>query len=328
MYKTVRHIWSYKEGIILKRPSVQILLSTYNGAAYLDEQVESLINQKDVNTQILVRDDGSTDDTVAKLNALKQRYPQQIILYPESNVGVIASFFDLIQKSSENFEFYAFCDQDDVWMPDKLARAVAQLKKKEGNRPLMYCSATQMVSQTLEPLKVWPADLARSLSFYNALIENVCVGCTMVINKETLQLVKKRMPASLKNIIMHDWWIYLCTSSFGEVVFDSRPSIWYRQHQNNVLGGSTDGWVSKWRKRLDRFVKGKNRYILSKQAQQFIQLYGQDLPSQMHKDIELFLNSYQKGLFPRLKYIWQSPFYRQSRLDNWIYKLVFLLGKL
>ncbi|AZH31400.1 glycosyltransferase family 2 protein [Paenibacillus sp. M-152] len=325
---TVRHIWSYKEGIILKRPNVQILLSTYNGAAYLDEQVESLINQKDVNIQIIIRDDGSTDDTVAKLNALKQRYPQQIILYPESNVGVIASFFDLIQKTSENFKFYAFCDQDDVWMPNKLSQAITLLKEKDGEQPLMYCSATQMVSQTLEPLKVWPADLARPLSFYNALIENVCVGCTMVINKETLQLVKKRIPASLKNIIMHDWWIYLCVSSFGEVVFDPKPSILYRQHQNNVLGGSTDGWVSKWKKRLSRFVKGKNRYILSKQARQFIQLYGQDLPRQLYTDLDCFLQNYQSGLFTRVQYIFRSPFYRQSLLDNLIYKLVFILGKL
>ncbi|MGW8443638.1 hypothetical protein ACWGXJ_22270 [Paenibacillus sp. S33] len=69
------------------------------------------------------------------------------------------------------------------------------------------------------------ADIPRPVSFYNALIENVCVGCTVVINKETLQLVKKGIPTSLDNIIMHDWWIYLCTSSFGEVVFDPKPCI-------------------------------------------------------------------------------------------------------
>ncbi|MDP1510155.1 glycosyltransferase family 2 protein [Paenibacillus ottowii] len=312
----------------LNRPKVQILLSTYNGAAYLDEQVESLINQKDVEVQILIRDDGSTDDTVDKLSILEQRYPQQIRLCRENNVGVIASFFDLIERSSEAFDYYAFCDQDDVWMPNKLARAVARLREKDGSRPLMYCSATQMVSQNLEPLKVWPSDIPRSLSFHNALIENVCVGCTMVINKETLQLVKTRMPDTLDNIIMHDWWIYLCTSSFGEVIFDHEPYIWYRQHQNNVLGGSTDGWLGKWRKRLSRFVKGKNRYILSKQALQFVQLYGQDMPSQMYRDVERFLHSYHKGVLSRIKYIGQSPFYRQSRLDNWIYKFVFILGKL
>ncbi|WP_283657363.1 hypothetical protein [Paenibacillus sp. RC343] len=213
-------------------------------------------------------------------------------------------------------------------MPNKLAQAVSHLRDQDGSRPLMYCSATQMVSQTLEPLKVWPADIPRPVSFYNALIENVCVGCTMVINKETLELVKKRIPTSLDNIIMHDWWIYLCTSSFGEVVFDPEPSILYRQHQNNVLGGSTDGWVSKWRKRLSRFIKGKNRYILSKQAQQFIQLYGQDMSPQMYKDMDQFLESYQKGIFSRVKYIRHTPFYRQSQMDNWIYKLVFILGKL
>ncbi|MGG1649794.1 glycosyltransferase family 2 protein [Paenibacillus sp. NRS-1780] len=324
----IQSILSYKEGIILNRPSVQILLSTYNGAVYLEEQIESLLNQKDVDIQILIRDDGSTDSTVVKLNALKQQHPHQIILCPESNKGVIESFFNLIQRSSEAFDYYAFCDQDDVWMPNKLAQAVSLLNEKEEGRPLMYCSATQMVSHTLEPLKVWPANIPKPLSFYNALIENVCVGCTMVINKQALQLVKKRIPASLKNVIMHDWWVYLCVSALGEVVFDPKPSILYRQHQNNVLGGSTDGWASKWRKRLNRFVKGKNRYILSKQARQFIQLYGQDLSPRMYKDIDQFLNSYQKGLFYRVEYIWQSPFYRQSQMDNWIYKLVFILGKL
>ena len=88
------------------------------------------------------------------------------------------------------------------------------------------------------------------ITTFNAIVENVVVGCTSVINQTALQLLATNPPTHYERIIMHDWWAYLCISSFGQVVFDREPKILYRQHANNVLGGQRDQWFTKWKKRL------------------------------------------------------------------------------
>jgi glycosyltransferase involved in cell wall biosynthesis len=319
---------SFVEGIPLDPVNIQILLSTYNGETYIEEQLQSLISQEGVQVQILARDDGSTDSTVHKLEAFKKLYPDQIEILKGDNRGVIRSFFELIEKSGPEFSYYAFCDQDDVWKPDKLAKATKRLQECEKDQPLMYSSTTQMVDEHLNPIKVWPEPPRKPLSVYNALIENVCVGCTVVINSETLEMVKNNMPRNINKIIMHDWWIYLCVSSFGEVVFDPEPSILYRQHQSNVLGGASDGWLSKWRKRLNRFINGKNHFILSKQAHEFVDTFDSRLSQKHYQDISDFLCCYDKGLAARIRYMMHTPFCRQSFMDNLVYKFVFLIKKL
>ncbi|WP_304364168.1 glycosyltransferase family 2 protein [Paenibacillus sp. Mc5Re-14] len=305
-----------------------MLLSTYNGEQYIDEQILSLIRQEGVSVQILIRDDGSTDNTLGKLEHLKRLYPQQIVIFKGENKGVVQSFFDLVLMSSNEFDIYAFCDQDDVWNKDKLISAVSCLNKLADNVPLMYCSATQMVDQRLSPMKKWPVAPQRPLSHYNALIENVCVGCTMVFNKTTMELVKETPPLNINNVIMHDWWIYLCVSSFGRVVFDPEPRLLYRQHNNNVLGGAGDGWRSKWSKRWNRFLNGKNHYILSKQAKEFADTFQQRFDYQKQQEISEFLSFQSKNIIGRAIYIFRAPFYRQSAIDNLIYKFVFIIGKL
>ncbi|MGP0577668.1 glycosyltransferase [Paenibacillus peoriae] len=288
----------------------------------------SLISQEGVSVQILIRDDGSTDSTVEKLEHLKKLYPQQIVIFKGENKGVTQSFFDLVLMSSNEFDVYAFCDQDDVWNKDKLISAVSSLNELTTNVPLMYCSATQMVDKQLSPIKIWPIPPQRPLSLYNALIENVCVGCTMVFNKNTMELVKENLPLNINNVIMHDWWIYLCVSSFGRVFFDPEPRILYRQHQNNVLGGASDGWRSKWSKRWNRFLNGKNHYILSKQAKEFAETFQQRFDYQKQQEIAKFLSFQSKNIIERVIYMFRTPFYRQSVIDNLIYKFVFIIGKL
>ncbi len=307
---------------------VQVLLSTYNGEKYIDDQIKSLLSQEDVELHIVIRDDGSTDGTVGKLKKYIYQYPDRICISENENVGVVGSFFDLLGKASVGYDFYAFCDQDDVWNNNKLKRGISLINQIQKGQPLMYCSTTQMVNQHLAHLDIWPSPPQKSLSPYNALIENVCVGCTMIINKEALNLVKNNRPHNLKNVIMHDWWIYLVVSTFGEVVFDSEPSILYRQHQSNALGGSTDGWVDKWKKRFRRFLKGQNHYILSNQAMEFLAVYTQLMEPQQSNEIQHLIQIQQQNLFKRVIYIMKTPFYRQSTIDNIVFKMVFIAGKL
>lgn len=306
---------------------VQVLLSTYNGEKYIDEQIESLLSQEGVDLHILIRDDGSTDQTVNKLYHYIDLYPDKITLLKEPNLGVVASYFELLKVCSDAFDFYAFCDQDDVWDCDKIIQAVRLMQSRLNENALMYCSPTRMVTETLSYLGTWPHQPLKPLSLHNSLIENVAVGCTTVLNQRAMKLIKSNLPSALSNVIMHDWWAYVVVSAFGQVIFDSNSYIQYRQHSHNVLGGQVDSWFVKWKKRLRRFIKGQNHQILSRQAKEFFNCYYSMLSDEQRIQIQRFLDVLDRSILHRMLYVLRTPFYRQVFTDNLIYKLVYIAGR-
>ncbi|WP_213509179.1 glycosyltransferase family 2 protein [Paenibacillus faecis] len=311
-------------------PNFLILLSTYNGEKYLAEQINSLLSQKGVNLHILIRDDGSRDTTLSVIQTYMNRYPQIIRCLEGQNVGAKCSFFELIEFAAglhEHYDYFAFCDQDDVWKENKLSRAAELLSKEDPNKPLMYCSSTQMVDSDLHALNVWPRSPRKALTVYNALVENVAVGCTTVLNGKGLETLTSSLPCHRNQVIMHDWWAYLGISTLGRVIFDSEPFILYRQHSSNVLGGQTDNWITKWRKRFKRYFKGQNHYILSTQAKEFLACFKSELDHETLRDIEDFIKGTSGNLLRRVSYALRTPFYRQSRADHGILKLIIILGK-
>ncbi|WP_261769462.1 glycosyltransferase family 2 protein [Paenibacillus polysaccharolyticus] len=313
----------------MNQSKVCVMLSTYNGAKYIEEQLESLIAQRHIEMDIYIRDDGSSDGTLLKIRKFAESIPQEIgfHIFEGENVGVIGSFFELMRLTQPKYDFYAFCDQDDVWQPFKLSRAVEQLQSRPSDIPLMYCSSTQMVDQELNHLNIWPQLPPKPLSMCNALVENCCVGCTMVLNSVTFEHLRMNLPSDPTSIIMHDWWIYLFVASFGEVIFDKEPMILYRQHQGNVLGGSNDKLFTKWKNRWNRFMNGKNHFILSKQASAFFEIYKDQLSTQQQEDIQHFLFQRDRSLHYRISYVLNMPFYRQASLDNLVLKLIYVMKK-
>lgn len=309
-------------------PKVQVLLSTYNGEKYIAAQLDSLLVQTEAALHVLIRDDGSSDSTVSILKEYATKHPQCLQIKQGINVGAKVSFFKLLEQAPENADFYAFCDQDDVWKPEKLGRAIKLLNQESQDIPLLYCSSTQMVDHNLSMIGVWPQPPRKPLTMFNALVENVAVGCTMVMNKAAMTLVKAHLPQNFTNIIMHDWWVYLTVSSFGKVVFDDLPHIFYRQHTANVQGGQTDSWIGKWRRRIKRFNAGNLNHKFSKQALEFFDCYSSLLDPHSREAVELFLEYSTKPLVFRILYSTRCPFYRQSTLDNWVLKFIFAARKI
>lgn len=310
---------------------VLVLLSAYNGELYLKPQLDSLLDQTGVELHILVRDDGSADSTAAILKDYQERYPDKLSVVLGDNLGLPHSYFELMSLASSNmnnYHYYAFCDQDDVWLPDKLQRAVACLHSEDQEIPLMYCSSTQMVDRQLNKLHIWPTYPAKKLSLYNALVENVAVGCTLVLNREALQQIAAHFPQNLHHVIMHDWWAYLWVSVFGVVIFDGHPSILYRQHGNNTLGGQNESLLTKWVKRFQRFFKGSNHFILSNQARQFFNCCQHLMDEKTKEDVLGFLDAAKSPLSCRARYMLHIPFYRQQPADSLVLKLVILLGRI
>lgn len=291
---------------------VQILMSTYNGEKYLEEQIESLLRQTYPHIEILIRDDGSTDDTISILKRYEERC-ENIRIFLEKNVGVTRSFFELLAKSDA--DYIAFCDQDDIWLEEKVERAVEKLRGIE--EPALYCSNKILIDSEANVILDNHKKMLRP-GFGNAVIECICTGCTALMNRKLAENIREHMPG---HAILHDWWCYLVACYVGQVVFDEEAYIWYRQHANNVVGQSGSFWGN---------VKAKARYLnrnrgkLRGQLTDFQQMYHQ----QADKDrlVELILDS--ENWRKKAKAVFCREYYRQSKCDQWIVRGLLLCNRM
>ncbi len=299
--------------------TVQVLLSSYNGEKYIREQLDSILNQEGVEVQLLIRDDGSTDGTRSILKEYEQQWDNISVIYG-TNVGVISSFF-LLLKQAGNYPYIAFADQDDVWLKPKLKRAIELIKQQKQEKPIVYCSAKQLVDAKLNPLSSPMKYPMVRAEFGNALVENMCTGCTCVINQMMLQLLKGKQP---KFTVMHDFWIYLVGTCFGTVIYDEESYILYRQHGANELGAATS-LFENYKRRMKNFKKHRGQ--LTRQAEQLVNLYGEIMPKEKKTITKLFVQSKHDWNI-RNKFLQQETIFRQRRSDDCIMKLIFLCGLL
>lgn len=298
---------------------LSVLLSTFNGEAYLLEQLDSVYKQTYKSVQIYVRDDGSTDSTLDFLE-IEQSQNRLTLFSGDQNIGPAASFFKLL-SASDNSSFFAFCDQDDLWSKDKLERAVSALKSISIDTPAMYFSAVECVDERNCFIRL--SSMPKKIGFGNALVENIATGCTIVLNKSARNLIVKSLP---DKFLMHDSWCYLVISCFGEVVFDPKPTMRYRQHSNNVIGASTSLWNTLAR-RIKRFSFRKdNVFRFSDQAERFLILYRDSIPL-TQKLLLLSVVEAKKSFSKRMKLTMNLKIWRQSTLDDLILRVLILLNR-
>lgn len=291
----------------------QVLLSTFNGESYLPALLESLAAQDYPELEILVRDDGSKDATCAMLIKHARSNARYCVVRDE-HLGFVKSFFTLVKHASDAAEYYAFCDQDDVWQPNKVTRAVAQLAAGPPDVPALYCSRQDFVDAELRPLGSSPLP-SKALAFRNALVECPTVGCTIVFNRALRQLFLHRIP---ERAMSHDMWMFLLASAFGRVVFDSESRILYRQHAGNTVGVTLGAWQT-WKIKVTRFLADGRLHLFVNQAEEFRQIYGALLPAEHRLVLDRLLDS-RKSLWRRLSYAATCDVYRQTTMDNYILK--------
>lgn len=210
-----------------------VLLSTYNGEKFLREQLESLFAQKGVDMQLFVRDDGSKDGTVSIL----QEYEKagKLTLVTGKNIGLPQSFSWLICNAPKA-DFYACCDQDDVWLPDKLKNGVECLEKQDNSISQLYFTSMIVVDQNLKTIVLnnidsWIDNPKNALA--ESLVVNKISGCTMVFNEKLRQFYAK-IPIDMVEV--QDHTLNILAAATGEIHFDKNPQILYRQHGNNSYG--------------------------------------------------------------------------------------------
>ena len=225
-----------------KRPIITIVMGTFNGEAYLQAQLNSLLLQTCRAWRLLVSDDGSTDRTCDIIREFAAQNPNhEITLIDGPRQGFSQNFLSALRHDFCRDCMVAFCDQDDVWHPEKLERAIPHLQT---DIPRAYGSVVQTVDANLNIKSQTPTP-KHPVNFANLLVENCTVGNTVVLNAMAVDAVVSQ-PFDIA-IPFHDWWALLITTGIGGAVFvDPRPSVLYRQHDNNVLGGVT-GFVRKRR---------------------------------------------------------------------------------
>jgi len=214
---------------------VAVLMSSYNGEDFILQQIDSILNQRNVKVQIYIRDDGSTDRTLKII----ERFKDNVTLFRDENAGLKNSFGSLIWDKNIKADFYAFSDQDDVWDEDKLLTAVSVLSEYDGVG--MYASNQRVVDANLNFIKPLYGSENNDLpfpeykNFEDCFLHCNYFGNTIVLNEDAMMVIRSYRPPSM--IVQHDTWVSIIVYMFGTIVFDSTMHSSYRQHRKNAVGG-------------------------------------------------------------------------------------------
>lgn len=231
---------------------IDILLSTYNGEKYLSEQLDSLFSQSYNDFRIIVRDDGSSDKTKDILLEYKNKFNNKLDVYFENNVGPKNSFFELIKKSTN--DYVMFCDQDDIWLDNKLEIMINVIKQYNNIPTLVYCDL-KVVDENLNIIcnsfyDYQGIDRYKN-SFFDLVKKSVFPGCSLMLNRKLVEIIKY---ADVNNIRMHDCYVGLIASYFGNVVYIDEKLNLYRQHSDNTIG-ARDNSLKFYINRLRKYTK-------------------------------------------------------------------------
>lgn len=249
---------------------IVVLMSTYNGEKYLKTQIDSILNQRNVDVELWVRDDGSHDKTADILEEYSKKH--ELVYFRGENRKPARSFMELV-KMAPKADFYAFADQDDYWLPDKLSRAVDCLMTLDQTKPLLYYGFVTLVDKKLNILKNHSINYCIFSRIEQAVISSNATGCTMVFNEK----LKREISLFTPNYqIMHDEWIHkVCLSIGGELFYDSKSFIYYRQHENNAIGANSNIY-KVWKNRIIRVLKSDRKR--SRGIQELLNGYKDKMP--------------------------------------------------
>ena len=301
--------------------TIAVCLASYNGESFIAEQLDSILVQT-VKTEIFIRDDGSSDCTTEIVENYSEKY-SNIHIFEVGDYDKRSSsknnFSSIIENLIENhcFQYFFLCDQDDVWVPDKVKQSLDYMYEveKETDKPVLIYSDLQIVDRNLNSISNYffcenePFIQNRSLG--QLLVQNYVPGCSMLLNKP---LVEKAFPIP-SGAIMHDWWIVLIASTFGRISYLNKPLVLYRQHDGNEIGinnslESARYLFKKILNREDLFQK----YVI--QAKEFYSIFYTEL-SQLDRDLlENFIKLTELPRCKRFAIFFRFKFFKNEALKS------------
>ena len=215
-------------------PRIVILMAVYQGARFLQAQLDSIAVQSYRYWSLIASDDGSTDGSREILARFAAQNPGRITLIDGPKKGATQNFLHLLLQAPEG-HYISFCDQDDWWLPDKLSRAVAMLQPVQG--PAHYAARTLICDEDLRPL-TGSRYFLRPFRFQNALIQACMAGNTSIFNEQAARILRAGARAAADaGVTAHDWWAYqLMSGSAAQIIRDDSPALLYRQHGRSEMG--------------------------------------------------------------------------------------------
>lgn len=270
---------------------IAVLMSTFNGEKYIEEQIESILAQRgDFQLDLWVRDDGSQDKT----QEILEKYSKQgkLFWYTGEKLYAAHSFIDLLLKC-KGYDYYAFADQDDYWMSEKIQIGVNSLLNIENSYPALYFANAELVGCNLEFLGRVVYKSIPKTDFKTMCCAGGYLGCTMVFNSSLAKLIQKKpMPGK---IIMHDFYLAeVCAGFHGKIVFDKKVCMKYRQHSDNVVGVKK-GSIQK----LIHEIYTKESVSIADQAESILNGYSDMLPNDSIQWFEK-IKDYKKSFKTRM----------------------------
>lgn len=265
---------------------VAILLASYNGEKFIKEQLDSLLMQTEGDFSLIIRDDGSTDKTFEIEQDYARRYPDKIRAIQNTGTkhGAKYNFWELCKIGIRtDADYFLFCDQDDVWKPDKIRQTLAAMEAAEGQsrgQPVLVHTDLTVVDENLAVLggsfiryrNLNPA--CRSIN--RLLVQNNVTGCTVMVNRPLLEKAMELTDAD--GMVMHDWWLSLTASLFGQIVFLNTPTVFYRQHGGNVVGATKVNSLKFILRRLREVPSVRKKlYQAARQAASLLETYDESL---------------------------------------------------
>lgn len=318
-----------------ERDKICILMATYNGEHFIEEQIKSILSQTYQNFILLIRDDCSTDNTLNIVNDFISSDSRVVLVSNSSkNLGSNKNFGQLLQYAQHTkCKYFCFSDQDDVWNKLKLEIMFDELSLHENingsNLPILVYSDLEVVDANLKLINksfMNHQDICHPSHPHRVLVvQNTVTGCATMFNKSLLNICVN-LP---KNIIVHDWWFAVCAATCGLITYIELPLVKYRQHGNNQIG------VSVHRNYLNPLRKDFYKKILSSkasfkkvfnQAEDLLKLKKYFLNKNFERDITIFCNLKKVGFIKRIIYLQKIKFCRSSLLTSiflWV-RIIFM----
>lgn len=301
--------------------SLDIVLSTFNGERYLFEQIDSITLQTFNNWTILIKDDNSIDSTKKNSLQISKEFPKKISIIDNDsvNTGPLASFSALIRKSDSNY--IMLCDQDDFWLPDKIEKTLAAMRIAEDrfgvNTPLLIHTDLCVVDRELKPIfpsfwKFQNLNPRMGMNLNRVMPQNVVTGCTVMINRPLAEIA---MPIP-EDAIMHDWWLALVATLFGQVVYLDEATILYRQHANNTLGAKRWG-LKRIVERVQQFQEVRDSMLRTMgQAQALLDRYRNQMTSEQIALVEAYARLPFMSKAARVGTLFKYRFFKHGLIRN------------
>jgi glycosyltransferase involved in cell wall biosynthesis len=299
---------------------IDILLATYNSSAYLSETIDSVLEQDYTDWKLLISDGGSTDLTIEIIEQYAQKHPEKIIVMPATKPLSVCENFSRLLEQSESDDVM-FCDHDDVWLPDKISKtmdAMEQAEQQYGEEtPMLVFTDMKVTDEKLRILSDSNLNYQnlnpQCLSLNRLLLQNVSSGCTMMMNRSLVELSRPIPPEAA----MHDHWVSLTAAAFGKIVFLDKPTLLYRQHDNNYYGATNYGWghfYRRYKQGIEAARGGLDLYV--DQAVMFYGRHAQSLQPHYRQMFEELLQWHQVSWLGRRRILLKHRIFKTGFRRN------------